>query len=94
MRRIEYSTRFRKDFKRYLKQADKLKKILAAVEMLKTGNEMPPAMCPHKLSGNYAGYMEMHIGGDLLLIWIERSKSGDEIIKLVRLGSHSELFGK
>ena len=33
--------------------------------------------------------MECHIGGDFLLIWIE-----DDIISLVRLGSHSELFGQ
>lgn len=31
----------------------------------------------------------MSCENDFLLIWID-----DEIVKLVRLGSHSELFGK
>lgn len=35
--------------------------------------------------------MECHIKGDFLLIWYDK-ESG--IIKLVRIGSHSELFGK
>jgi mRNA interferase YafQ len=33
--------------------------------------------------------MECHIEGDFLLIWID-----GEIIDLLRIGSHSELFGK
>lgn len=55
-------------------------------------------MRPHKLIGDYAGHMELHmeldIEGDLLLIWLEEDGSGELIIHLVRLGSHSELFGK
>ncbi|MGY4384884.1 addiction module RelE/StbE family toxin [Pedobacter sp. UYP24] len=47
-------------------------------------------MKPHKLSGNWAGYWESHIEGDLLIIW-QQENSPNEIY-LVRLGSHSELF--
>lgn len=43
------------------------------------------------LSGDYSGYMECHIENDFLLIWIDETT---EIVKLVRIGSHSELFGK
>lgn len=35
--------------------------------------------------------MECHIQGDFLLIWIDRTTND---IDLLRLGSHSELFGK
>lgn len=42
------------------------------------------------LTGNYAGYMECHIEGDFLLICFDLDT---EEIDLVRLGSHSELFG-
>ena len=44
-----------------------------------------------QLHGDYKGCMECHIQGDFLLIWIDNV---NDIIKLVRLGSHSELFGK
>ena len=43
------------------------------------------------LHGNYQGCMECHIQGDFLLIWIDPDT---DIIELVRLGSHSELFNK
>lgn len=38
---------------------------------------------------NYKGCMECHIQGDFLLIWFDPNT---DIIELVRLGSHSELF--
>lgn len=67
---------------------------MSAVSLLEQGLEIPRAMRPHKLIGDYAGHMELHIEGDLLLIWLEEDGSGELIIHLVRLGSHSELFGK
>lgn len=56
-------------------------------------NELPiPAIYkPHMLTSDYAGCMECHIQGDFLLIWIDQLTND---IDLVRLGSHSELFGK
>lgn len=42
------------------------------------------------LLGDYAGCMECHIGGAFLLVWIDEAAN---IVKLVRVGSHSELFG-
>lgn len=65
---------------------------MAAVRLLETETPIPTAMRPHRLIGNYAGHLELHIEGDLLLIWIERNESGEEEVHLVRLGSHSELF--
>ena len=44
----------------------------------------------HPLTGNYAGHMECHLEGDFLLIWFDPHS---DVISLVRLGSHSELFG-
>ncbi len=43
----------------------------------------------HDLSGNWAGYRECHLKPDLLLIY---RKSNSNILRLARLGSHSELF--
>ena len=93
-RRIEYSTKFRKDFKKYSRNPEKVAKIRSAVSLLEQGAEIPRSMRPHKLIGNYAGYMELHVEGDLLLIWFEETGAGELVINLVRLGSHSELFGK
>ena len=53
-----------------------------------TGN-VPEEYKPHPLTGNYKGALECHIENDFLLIWIDET---EQTIKLVRLGSHSELF--
>jgi len=42
----------------------------------------------HHLSGKYAGFKECHIKPDLLLVYIIEN----DILKLVDIGSHSELF--
>ena len=44
----------------------------------------------HDLKGDWQGYRECHIAPDLLLLY----RTTDEILTLVRLGSHSEIFGK
>ena len=58
--------------------------------MLANGETIPAEFDPHPLTGNYKNHMECHIESDFLLIWFD--KNADEV-KLVRLGSHSELFG-
>lgn len=56
---------------------------------LQNEEPIPNEFRPHKLTGNYNGYMECHIEGDFLLIWFDPDSG---YIDLVRLGSHSELF--
>ena len=59
------------------------------LQILESGGTLPEKYKPHKLIGDYAGFMECHVESDLLLLWVDPQES---IIKLVRLGSHSELF--
>lgn len=61
------------------------------LKLLKNEQPIPAEYQPHMLHGNYQGCMECHIQGDFLLIWIDPDTN---IIELVRLGSHSELFNK
>lgn len=89
MREIKSGGQFRKDLKRYKNNTAKLKKLYAIIELLKRCEAIPKEFKPHMLVGNYTGYMECHIENDFLLIWLDR-----EYVKLIRLGTHSELFGK
>jgi mRNA interferase YafQ len=89
MKRIITTGKFKKDFKRYRNKPDRIEKLYKVLDMLKEDMDIPQEYNPHKLTGNYNGYMECHIENDLLLILIDAEK---DIIKLVRLGSHSELF--
>ena len=43
----------------------------------------------YEVVGEYSGHMECHIENDTLLIWLDKTEN---LIKLVRLGTHSELF--
>ena len=88
---LRQSTQFKKDLKRFKNKPSKIKDLKAVLKDLKNLGRVSNSHFPHKLSGNYKGHMECHIGSDYLLIWIDES---EQIIKLVRLGTHAELFGK
>lgn len=87
-----YSTRFKKDFKKYLLQSQNLVAIKNTFSLLLYDGyaAIPSSMRPHKLAGNYKGCWECHVTPDLLLIWEQYEKEKE--IMLIRLGSHSELF--
>lgn len=89
MKRLKQSSRFKKDLKRIQHNPKKIEKLEIVFELLKESGTVPPEYTPHLLVGQYKGYMECHIEGDFLLIWIDEN---EDVIKLTRLGSHSELF--
>lgn len=91
MKVIKKTTQFKKDFKRIRNDIEKVKALLNIVEKLENEVPIPAAYNPHHLIGDYRKYMECHIDDDYLLIWIDKSSS---LVKLVRLGTHAELFGK
>lgn len=88
-KRLHPTSQFKKDFKRIQFLPEKVKAFRYIVDLLIQGIQIPREFKPHMLSGDFKGCMECHVENDLLLIWID----GD-IIDLVRIGSHSELFGK
>ena len=89
MKILRYSTRFKKDAKRFRNQPQKMEKVAKILEKLQNEEPIPPKFKPHMLTGNYQGCMECHIEDDFLLIWIDESS---DTIGVLRLGSHSELF--
>ncbi|MBQ6750459.1 MAG: type II toxin-antitoxin system YafQ family toxin [Bacteroidaceae bacterium] len=91
MKTIKYSTRYKKDIKRYANHPDKLEALYQVVQKLEQGLPIPPEHHPHQLKGEYKGCWECHIQSDFLLIWIDEAT---DTIWLERLGSHSELFKK
>ena len=91
MKEIRKTSQFKKDFKRFAKDVEKVKTLMSIVEKLERGEFIPDEFYPHPLKGEWKNYMECHIDDDYLLIWVDKEKS---IVRLVRLGSHSELFGK
>ena len=89
MKKLFPSTQFKKDYKRFKKQPPKIDALKEVLKLLQEEKPIPAEFFPHMLHGNYKGCMECHIQGDFLLIWFDPNT---DIIELVRLGSHSELF--
>ena len=89
------STAFKKDYKRYLNNNERLAKIDNTIRLLKIGGvkQLPLYMKVHFLTGNYKGHLECHIEPDLLIIWLQYDDEQKRIV-LTRLGSHAELFKK
>lgn len=58
------------------------------IEKLAKSKSIEAKYSDHPLSGNWKGHRECHIKPDLLLIY----KIEVDTLRLVRLGSHSELF--
>ena len=59
-------------------------------EIRKRGEAIPIEYNSHMLKGQLRGVMECHIGSDYLLLWIDEDTN---IVRLLRLGSHSEVLG-
>jgi mRNA interferase YafQ len=93
MLRIERTNAFRRDFKREKRGrfGRELEQILTTVVQLLADNKvLLERYRDHALGGEWNDCRECHIKPDLLLIYRVHN---DEALQLVRLGSHSELFG-
>ena len=91
MKKLFPSGQYKKDYKRYRHNEKKKAALQVVLNMLANEQPIPSEYQPHILTGTYKGCLECHIESDFLLIWIDEKH---DIIELVRLGSHSELFGK
>lgn len=91
MRRIERTKAFKRDYKR-VKSTSRHKDIdIILPEILRLLAEdvsLPLKYFDHSLSGDWKDHRDCHIKPDLLLIY---RKPDEEVLQLVRLGSHSEL---
>jgi mRNA interferase YafQ len=93
MRRIERTGAFRRDFKREKRgrHRSELEAMLSlAISLLAEDRPLPERKRDHPLGGEWSDYRECHLKPDLLLIY---RKPDPKVLQLVKLGSHSELFG-
>ena len=92
MRRIERTSAFRRDYKReprgqYRRDMDAL--LPSIIALLAEDKPLPERNRDHVLAGEWQDFRECHLKPDLLLIY---RKVNADVLQLVRLGSHSELF--
>ena len=91
MLRIERTSQFKRDYKRELRGQHKaaLQTVFPEIlELLVNNQPLAEKHRDHALSGDWKDHRDCHIKPDLILIY---RKPDNEVLQLVRLGSHSEL---
>lgn len=91
MRTIEWTGQFKRDFKREEKGQNRAtidNALFSVVERLANDQPLQPRHRDHALTGEWKDHRDCHIKPDLVLIY---QKPDVETLRLVRLGSHSEL---
>lgn len=91
MRTIKRSTQYKRDYKREQRgqhKADFKEKLFIVLQLLASDKPLLPYMNDHPLIGNLKDCRDCHIKPDLVLIY---RKINDNVLELIRLGSHSEL---
>jgi mRNA interferase YafQ len=92
MRRIERTNAFRRDFKREMRghhRRDVEDSLASAITSMAEDKPLPEKNRDHGLTGEWHDFRECHLKPDLLLIY---RKPDANVLQLVRMGSHSELF--
>ncbi|MDE2394651.1 MAG: type II toxin-antitoxin system YafQ family toxin [Burkholderiales bacterium] len=92
-RALEETGQFKRDKKR-IKGSGRCEwqKMRAVVEALMNDRPLAPKHRDHALSGEYAGVRECHVEPDWLLIYDRQGALEGGSLKLIRTGSHSDLF--
>ena len=89
MRTLERTTRFKRDYKREKRTDPGLDDLLLPIlQLLLSDTELPERLSDHPLGGEWKGFRDCHVRPDLILIYAKQP----DVLRLVRLGSHSELF--
>lgn len=88
MREIHFENTYIKDFKLVKKQGWNLEKIKSVVLQLQTCEVLDERLNDHSLKGDFKGFRECHIFGDLVVIY----KRDKDILTLYRIGRHQDLF--
>jgi len=92
MREIEWTSHFKRDYKREKKARHRKtldhEMTVVVVELLAADEPMPEQYHDHPLIGDWWEHRDCHIKPDLVLIY---RKLDEDVLQLVRMGSHSEL---
>ena len=82
------SSQFKRDVRKARARGKELSKLRAMLELLIEQKPLAARHRDHPLRGTWKGHREVHIESDWLLIYRVR----DDELRLVRTGTHSDLF--
>ncbi len=86
---LDYSTQFKKDFKKITKKPiPDIIEVGNVISELQKGRTLETKYVDHPLSGNWDGFRDCHIKPDLVLIY----RIHENTLQLARIGSHNDVF--
>jgi len=86
--KIRKQKSFSKDLAKVKMSDQHYSKYILYLSALLNENDLPVESQDHALNGEYKNTRELHISGDLLLIYF----TTDIELVLIRIGTHSQLF--
>lgn len=92
MYRIEFTNKMKRDAKLMKKRGKDMSKLTNVLELLASGEKMPPKYNDHQLTGNLKDFRECHIEPNWLLMY----QYHDDVLTLTATGTgtHSDLLGE
>lgn len=88
MREIVHTSQFKRDFKKLRLSDQDEARLLEVIDAMIDDKPIPVRYRDHGLTGNWIGCRECHLKPDILLIY----KPEGNVVKFMRIGSHSSLF--
>jgi mRNA interferase YafQ len=89
--KIKYTNAFKRDYKKFSKKHYDMSRLdNAIIAITERNKEELIRLKDHSLLGDWAGFREMHLSSNWLLIY--RIESGNLYLTLTRLGTHKDLF--
>lgn len=85
---LKQTKTYQRDSKKTVLSDKHFTKFVQYLNALSKDEALPEESKDHALIGNWEGYREFHLGGDVLVIY----KVTDHEIILTRIGTHSQLF--
>ena len=92
MYQIFYTKRMRKDVQRVKRRGKDISKLVAVLDLLKTGEPLPETYHDHQLKGDLEDFRECHIESNWLLLY--RIDEGELILVATATGTHADIFGE
>jgi len=86
---LDYSSQFKKDFKKITKLSiPDIIEVGNVISTLQKGLILEAKYVDHALVGNWNGFRDCHIKPDLVLIY----RTHEAYLQLARIGSHNDIF--
>ena len=85
---IKKTSRFVRDYQKRIDGTPMDAELVTLVGLLLSGAPLPPHYRDHPLKGDRSGTRDCHLRADMVLVYTRTAK----LLKLIRIGTHSDLF--